>query len=721
MAYSSSLLVLLTTVTLLYVNSRAVDYANQRVTEELEQSLERILRLEAQRATGLGEVASLVASFPELKALLETDEATVRDFFLSYQERNRRAEFLVALDPTGRVIARTDSDSTAPIPDVRTRWIDPVLRDAYVEGLFITEDGAYIAAAVAAEAGGIVFGFILAGVAIDDEFARSLAGNDSEIVIIGDRVLGSTLPAGSIPWRTINDWRQKANSGTPNEILIAGESFTPSEILIGGDDPSILAVVLQSREQAMAPYLELQYGLLVLGLLIAAIGVAGSAVLARTITAPVAKLVEGTKQVAAGNLDYHLDVKSGDEIGTLANSFNAMVDERRRLEHQVQQSQKMEAVGRLAGGVAHDFNNLLTVITGRIEMLLSRLSGNHPMRKDLDLVYDSSLRGAALTRQLLAFSRRQVLQPRILNLNELISKMQGMFQPLIGEDIEVQLRLFRRLYQVKADPGQIEQVVMNLVVNARDAMPDGGTLTITTSNEDFDTAHATSHIEIPRGKYAVLMVGDTGVGMGADVRQHLFEPFFTTKEAGKGTGLGLSTVYGIVQQSGGSIDVISAPNQGATFKIYFPNVAEAETDPEFIDDHDEDVDVEGSETILLVEDDQVVRELVQEVLQSHGYTVLTAADGREALTISEARSDRIDLVLTDVMMPHMTGPELAKRLQPKRPDMRVVFMSGYTDQLRVLFDSNAAFIQKPFRTVDLIDKIRKTLDSPAARMDTAAN
>ena len=719
MTYSSSLLVLLTTATLLYVNSRAVEYANQRVTEGLEQSLERILRLEAQRATGLGEVASLVASFPELKALLETDEPTVRDFFLSYQERNRRAEFLAALDPTGRVIARTDSDSVAPIPDIQSRWIEPILRDAYVEGLLVTEDGAYIAAAVPAEAGGVVFGFILAGVPIDDDFARSLADSDSEIVIIGDRVLGSTLPPQSVPWLNINDWKQTTRTGEPNEIEIEGDSFVASEILIGGDDPSILAVVLQSRERAMAPYRELQYGLLILGLLIAGVGVAGSAVLARTITAPVAQLVEGTKQVAAGNLDYHLKLNRGDEIGALADSFNAMVDERRRLEHQVQQSQKMEAVGRLAGGVAHDFNNLLTVITGRVEILLSRLSRNHPMRKDLDLVYDSTLRGAALTRQLLAFSRRQVLQPRILNLNELISKMKGMFHTLIGEDIDLHLQLDRHLCHVKADPGQIEQVVMNLVVNARDAMPDGGTLTITTSIADFDTPNVTSHVEIPIGKYAVLAVSDTGTGMGEDVRRHLFEPFFTTKEAGKGTGLGLSTVYGIVQQSGGSIDVISAPNEGATFKIYFPDVGTIEETSAVIEEPEEEV--EGSETILIVEDERVVRELVQEVLQAHGYTVLTAADGREAIAICTARSDKIDLLLTDVMMPQMTGPELARQLKPQRPEMRIIFMSGYTDQVRVLFDSSAAFIQKPFRTKELVEKIRETLDSSAASLDAAAN
>ena len=621
LVYSSGLLVLLVTATLAFVNNRAAAYANEQIAGDLEQVRERITRIENERRVGLLESASLIASFPQLRALFATDPATIADFLVSYQQQNLRSELIVAIDRTGQIIARTDLESSPRDRDFHSRWIEPVLERGYAEGIFSTTRRTYDAVAVAAQIGVEVFGFILAAAPIDDAFALQLGGDDSEVVLLGNDILGSTLDLEGLPWRNIEHWTNATSTEEePREVYVMGERFIATAILVGREGPPVLAVVMQSWDRATEPYRNIQIGLLVLGLLVTSLGVGGSAWLAKTITAPVATLVEGTKEVARGNLDYRLNVNSSDEIGDLADSFNAMLDERQRLERQFQQSQKLEAVGRLAGGVAHDFNNLLTVITGRAEILMHSLSADHPIRRDVGLIHDSSARGSTLTRQLLAFSRKQILQPRVLNLEKLILRMEPMLKALVEDVVDLRLDFFPDLQMVKADPGQIEQVVMNLSVNARDAMPNGGRLTIATDAVQFDLPRVGNQSDIPAGKFSVLSVSDTGTGIEDEVRDHLFEPFFTTKESGKGTGLGLSTVYGIVQQTGGYIDVASQLGRGTTFRIYLPAVDEVVTT--------EDSPVEtpepglGTETILVVEDEKFVRDLVQDILESSGYIVL---------------------------------------------------------------------------------------------------
>ena len=374
--------------------------------------------------------------------------------------------------------------------------------------------------------------------------------------------------------------------------------------------------------------------------------------------------------------------------------------ERKELELQLAQSQRMEAVGRLAGGVAHDFNNLLTVIKSYSTMLLEALEGD-ARREDVEEIAAAADRAGALTRQLLAFSRRQMMQPRPLHLNLVVTDIEKMLRRLIGEDIALVTRLEGDLWLVHADPGQIEQLVMNLAVNARDAMPDGGHLTIETANVERDA-----------GSYVMLAITDTGVGMTSDVRAHLFEPFFTTKERGKGTGLGLSTVYGIVKQSGGDISVFAEPGKGASFKIFLPR---------YVVDQAAQADVKptapaaprGTETILLVEDDPSLRTLAERILRSYGYTVLVASTGQRALTLVEAFTAQIHIVTTDVVMPEMSGTALVERLVSIVPDIRVLFMSGYTDDevvRRGIFDRRAAFLQKPFTPDQLAFKVREVLD-----------
>jgi len=388
-----------------------------------------------------------------------------------------------------------------------------------------------------------------------------------------------------------------------------------------------------------------------------------------------------------------------------------LIEREQAKEEQLRQAQKMEAVGRLAGGVAHDFNNLLTVINGYSDLTLRDIDRNSPARSRIEEIKKEGERAASLTRQLLAFSRKQMLQPRVLDLNTVISEMDKMLRRLIGEDMLLQTSLDRSLGQVKADPGQIEQILMNLVVNARDAMPTGGHLTIETRNAYLDRAHIKRRESVRPGHYVVLSVSDDGHGMDTETQERIFEPFFTTKEQGKGTGLGLSTVYGIVKQSEGSIWVYSEVGKGTTFKIYLPRVDEVEVAEATAEERR--VVPRGHETLLLVEDEDIVRALSREILEQYGYTVICAADGEEGLRVCKEFAGGIDLMITDVVMPRMSGRELAEQAAILRPETRVLYMSGFTDDAIVrhgLLDDDFAFIQKPFSPDALALKAREMLD-----------
>jgi two-component system, cell cycle sensor histidine kinase and response regulator CckA len=390
------------------------------------------------------------------------------------------------------------------------------------------------------------------------------------------------------------------------------------------------------------------------------------------------------------------------------------VTERKELEEQLRQAQKMEAVGKLAGGVAHDFNNLLTVINGYSDLLAKRLRAEDPLRLNVEEIKKAGERATSLTRQLLAFSRKQVLQPKVIDLNEVVRETEKMLRRLIGEDVELRASLGPWLGSVKADPGQMEQVLMNLAVNARDAMPHGGKLTISTENVYLDEEYAAHHVSVAPGRYVMLAVSDTGSGMDEETRARVFEPFFTTKEAGKGTGLGLSTVYGIVKQSGGYVWVYSEVGRGTTFKIYLPRVDAGAQLYSQTPSHARKLG--GTETVLLAEDDELVRNMTRVILSDHGYKVLAEANGVAALSLFERTEEPIHLLLTDVVMPGMSGRELADRLTRLRPEMKVLFMSGYTEDAIVhhgVLDEGVNFIQKPFTPDDLARKVREVLGSPA--------
>ena len=500
-----------------------------------------------------------------------------------------------------------------------------------------------------------------------------------------------------------------------------------------------------------------------IGVFLFVMGVAGTFVLSRNITSPIYQLTAGATAISRGDYSRTVNIHRNDELGHLAKAFNAMVEKvsnsQRELEHKVQertaqleeanrqleslsqshahkrsvaekertdalealhntekqlvQSQKLEAVGRLAGGISHDFNNLLTVILGYSDIMKRSLPDADPLRRNVDEITRASQRAASLTRQLLAFSRKQVMQPKVFDLNSVVSDLEKMLRRMIGEDIEVRVTAESDLGNIKADPVQLEQVLMNLVVNARDAMPKGGKLSIETANVYLDESYSQDHVSVVPGHYVMLAISDTGCGMNEETRQRIFEPFFTTKEQGKGTGLGLSMVYGIVKQSGGNIWVYSEEGHGTTFKIYFPRVtAEAEEYRRVA----HALEVEGgSETILLVEDAEWVRTLARQVLESAGYRVLEAGNADAAIKLCESiNGDRIDLLLTDVVMPGMSGNDMSRILLAKHPGMPVLYMSGYTDDAIVqhgVLEAGINFLQKPFTPGALTLKVRQVLDA----------
>ena len=501
----------------------------------------------------------------------------------------------------------------------------------------------------------------------------------------------------------------------------------------------------------------------IISLFLLVMGVASAFVLSRNITQPLYELTAGAAAISRGDHSRAVKIDQKDELGQLATAFNAMVeklrDSQRELEHKVHertaqledanrqlailseshaqkrseaekertdalealhntekqlvQSQKLEAVGRLAGGISHDFNNLLTVILGYSDISKRTLKEGDPLRRNLEEITRASERAASLTRQLLAFSRKQVMQPKVFDLNTVVTDLEKMLRRMIGEDIELRVSSGTDLGNIKADPVQLEQVIMNMVVNARDAMPKGGKLSIETSNIYLDESYAREHVSVVPGDYVMLAISDTGCGMDEDTRLRIFEPFFTTKESGKGTGLGLSMVYGIVRQSGGNIWVYSEEGRGTTFKIYFPRVtAEAEEYKRVAQTSDVPM---GSETILLVEDADLVRKLARRVLETAGYRVLEAGSAEAAIRLCEKiNGDKIDLLLTDVVMPGMSGNDMSKVLLTKQPGMPVLYMSGYTDDAIVqhgVLEAGINFLQKPFTPGALAMKVREVLDT----------
>jgi len=618
-------------------------------------------------------------------------------FIYLYFPGRTEERFLRIVAAEARDISRIAAFSAAPA----LYFGDPTAGLELLKGADATTDVAYV---VIADANGRFFA------AIHEDRARKARYREAFSV-------SGTAPDGSIYRTAFPILYEGRRIGT----LYAGLSLAPVRAEIAG----------MRRTIAMDSALVFLLGLLV------AIGIG------TLVTRPLSQMVETTKEIARGQWQRRAPLHSLDEVGELARSFNTMLDaldrarneleevnrnleqrvadrtselqkeifERQRLEDQFRQAQKMEAVGRLAGGIAHDFNNLLTTILGYSHLIIGQMEADDPQRLDMEEIRKAGDRAAALTKQLLAFSRKQVIEPKVLEVNAIVANMEKMLCRLIGEDIQCLTELDSSAGYIKADLGQLEQVIMNIVVNARDAMPQRGRLTIRTGSEVFDAAFVRQHVGAHLGQYASIVVTDTGCGMDHVTQLRIFEPFFTTKGPSKGTGLGMATVYGIVKQSEGYILVDSEPGKGTRVSLYFPRVAK---DGLVLDSADDALPVpRGSEIVLLVEDEDAVRSLVRGVLRSQGYTVLEAGSAAEAVRISNDFVGVIDILLTDVVMPDVSGRELANQLRETRPDMRLLYMSGYTEDMIVLhgvMTSDVGFLQKPFTPELLLRKMRESLD-----------
>jgi two-component system, cell cycle sensor histidine kinase and response regulator CckA len=468
---------------------------------------------------------------------------------------------------------------------------------------------------------------------------------------------------------------------------------------------------LQSFDQATNFLRSLNRMLLTLGALAVLAGALIAFILSRQITRPLERLVLATRHLQQGDFEFQIPVVGTDEVADLTRAFEDMRNSLLQSREGLLRSARLEAVGRLAGGVAHDFNNLVMIIKGYSDLLLDTAT---PQAKPyIEEIKNAGERASGLTRQLLAFSRKQVLEPQVLDPNQTVRNMVKMLRVLIGEDVELVTNLSDQIGRVKADPGQLEQVIMNLAVNARDAMPTGGRLIIETQSCHLDETYASTHSEVLAGSYVLIAVSDAGCGMSKETLAHIFEPFFTTKEPGKGTGLGLATVYGIVQQSRGHIEVSSEVRVGTTFKVYLPSLDKSVALPAT---RNIGAAPRGKGTILLVEDEAPLRVLAAESLKRLGYTILQAGNGLEALAVADQHSAKIDVVVTDVVMPRMGGPDLVERLRQKRDGFAVIFMSGYTDATALQnanIGTGAILLSKPFSNELLARKISEVQQETA--------
>jgi signal transduction histidine kinase/CheY-like chemotaxis protein len=702
---------LLTAAVLLLVQARMKEQVRSDLAANMRQESRVYAEVEKVRREQSRQTAEMVADQPSLKALMSTnDSLTVQDASTSILIESH-ADLLILESEGGEVLALH-----AKSVDVTAAMADPLMKSSSGE-----EDWWFIN-----------------GHLYDVNFVPIVAGNGVEERVLGRMALGREVTSDPILsdgafgrtafiverqgtillssfssdiWKEIEGaLGQEANeSQGSRELNVLGERYLAGSVELPGDHP-VRLYCLQSYDRATTFLQVLNRMLLILGAAAVMVGAFVAFVLSRQITRPIEQLVTGARRLQKGDFEFQIPIQGKDEVADLGTAFAEMRDGLKKSRESMLHSARLEAVGRLSGGIAHDFNNLVMIIKGYSEMLLD--SAPPETRPQIEEIRRAGDRASALTRQLLAFSRKQILEPQILDPNQIVKNMVKMLQVMIGEDVELVTNLSSEIGRLQADPGQLEQVVMNLAVNARDAMPGGGKLIIETLQAELDESYTIRHTDIASGPYALIAVTDTGCGMPPDTLEHIFEPFFTTKEAGKGTGLGLATVYGIVKQSRGHITVDSEPGVGTTFKIYFPSldrsIPVSRSQPPLAAPR-------GEGTVLVAEDEPSLRVLAAESLRKLGYTVLQAGNGLEAIAVADGHTGKIDILVTDVVMPRMGGPELVKKLKEKRPGLTVIFMSGYT-AAGVLetsqLDPEAFLLNKPFTTEALARKISEVQQNP---------
>ena len=703
----------LTCATLLVVGHTAQDEAQRQIAEEASNTVMTFQVMQHQHEIALQHKADLLAAL----AMMRNGDATTIQQASEDPWQSEDCNLFLLADARGKVVALHTAGEEFPANTAES-LLQKSFHNKEADGWWFSGRRLYQVVSRPvfgdAEQKHARVGTVVVGRAIDSNAVNELRRISSSEVAFryGKTIIVSTLA----PFDEYSLEQQVGGGAVPSSLRIDNEKyFVSSKDLTAGANGTSL-IVLKSYDGTTNFLNRLNRLLLGLFLVAAIVGAGLVFLISDTFTRPLASLVGGVRALEQGDFTYPLEADGGDEVAQVTRAFDGMrttlqrnQSQREELEGQLRQSQKMEAMGRLAGGVAHDFNNLLTVIKGHSDLLLDRMDPAEPLRGSSQQIAKAADRAAALTRQLLIFSRKQVLQPQILDLNATVSEMGKLLRRLVREDIEFSFRSGASLGRLKADPGQIEQVIMNLVVNSCDAMPNGGKLAIETYNLKVSNEFASARRSIEPGDYVVLAVTDTGCGMDATTKSHIFEPFFTTKEAGKGTGLGLATVYGVVNQSNGGIWVDSEPGRGTRFEIYLPRV-EAPV-AERCAEKQPSNGCKRSATVLIVEDEEAVLELASEFLKTAGYNVLTAENGADALAIAEDSEQPIHVLVTDIVLPKMRGPELAERVKRFRPGVKVVYMSGYLeyDKKAGQFLEEGAFLQKPYTRDALIAKVDETL------------
>ena len=713
----------LTCATLLTVRHNAESRVGTEVKQQALSAILTFQALEHHHQAALSRKADLLASL----ALMRNGEATALKEVAEDPWQSEECDLLALADPNGKILAVHTTIGRFPIPAAQ-EMMALSLRDGKNTGWWYSGNRLYQVVLQpfyeSPQDKRHLVGTVIVGHGIDPSANELRRITSSQMAFqYGDDVVASTLG----PFKAEEFARQVKAGSLEEQIKIDGERFYASSVALTEGPKPVRIIVLKSYDEALA-YLAKENRILAgLGLLAVLVGGALVFFISDKFTHPLSSLLEGVRALENGDFEYPLSSYGTDEVAQVTHAFGRMrgtlksnENDQLRLQEQLRKAQRMEAIGRLAGGVAHDFNNLLTVIKGHGDLMLDRLDASNPLFGNARQIGKASDRAASLTRQLLAFSRMQMLQPKVLNLNSLVSEMFSILKRLVREDIAFTFRAGESLGRVKADPGQLEQVIMNLVVNASDAMPSGGSLTVETQNLIADEALCRTRSPLVPGNYVRLVVKDTGHGMDAETMARIFEPFFTTKELGKGTGLGLATVYGVVKQSGGCIWVDSAPGKGTRFEVYFPVVNESEEHA--ANEGDRRLESGNAEAILLVEDEDQVRDLAAEFIKSAGYTVLTARDGQDALRVAEKFGGPIPILVTDIVMPNMRGPELAKRLNERCKGLRVIYMSGYLEFNNG--DSNFLkdmfYLQKPFSRDSLIAKIAEALGKQSGVKEQSA-
>jgi signal transduction histidine kinase/CheY-like chemotaxis protein len=723
---------LLTASVLVLVQARMGKQVRSELASTLRMESRVYAEIERARREQSQQSAALIANQSSLKALMSTnDELTVQDGSQTILPTSH-ADLLVLENTSGKILALH-----AKSADVTPAIASPLMKSSTSESendSDSSEDWWFI--------GGHLYDVnlvsIVAGAGADERLLGRMAlgreihpeslvnnGDFGKSVLTFERqghVLLSSLP--SDVWSEL-ETALPAQTTQPNavrefevhEFEVRGERYLASFAELPGEHP-VRLYCLQSYDQATSFLHTLNRMLLILGAVAVLAGALIAFLLSRQITRPLEQLVVGTQALQKGDFEFQIPIRGNDEVADLGRAFDVMRDSLKKSRESMLRSARLEAVGRLAGGVAHDFNNLVMIIKGYSDMLLD--SATPQSRPHIEEIKRAGDRASALTRQLLAFSRKQILESQVLDPNQTVRNMVKMLRVLIGEDIELITSLSDQIGRVQADPGQLEQVVMNLAVNARDAMPGGGKLVIETQSCHLDEEYVAANGEANVGDYVLIAVTDNGTGMSKEIQAQIFEPFFTTKEQGKGTGLGLATVYGIVKQSRGHISVYSEPDHGTTFKVYLPAldktvpVAQPQT---------AGAAVRGVGTVLLVEDEPALRALAAAALKKLGYTVLEAGNGLEALAVVEKHPTKIDVVVADIVMPRMGGPELVEKLRAKRDDFAVIFMTGYTEAAvleNAKIGSGSVLLNKPFSAEVLAARINELQKGSASSRSAAA-